>query len=80
MILCSLANKSSDPREDQQSTMQQPEASVRQKEEEERYVQQHAKHYFAELPFEVETEELSVDPATHHNPESSKQRSMSRDS
>ncbi|XP_041714111.1 zinc transporter ZIP11-like isoform X1 [Coregonus clupeaformis] len=36
MILRSLANKASDPRDDQQSTMQQPEASVRQKEEEER--------------------------------------------
>ncbi|XP_045561091.1 uncharacterized protein [Salmo salar] len=44
------------------------------------YVQQHARPYFAELPFEVETQELSVDPATRHNPESSKQRSMSRDS
>ncbi|CAB1344293.1 unnamed protein product, partial [Coregonus sp. 'balchen'] len=105
MILRSLANKASDPRDDQQSTMQQPEASVRQKEEEERserrelhrelntgtqplspvqrtceYVQQHARPYFAEMPFEVETQELSVDPDTGHNPESSKQRSMSRDS
>ncbi|CAB1325387.1 unnamed protein product, partial [Coregonus sp. 'balchen'] len=35
MILRSLANKASDPRDDQQSTMQQPEANVRQKEEEE---------------------------------------------
>ncbi|CAB1350187.1 unnamed protein product, partial [Coregonus sp. 'balchen'] len=80
MTLRSLANKASDPRDDQQSTMQQPEANVRQKEEEERYVQQHARPYFAEMPFEVETQELSVDPAAHHNPESSKQRSMSRDS
>ena len=37
------------------------------------YVQQHARPYFAELPFEVEKQELSVDPATCHNPESSKQ-------
>ncbi|CAB1351667.1 unnamed protein product [Coregonus sp. 'balchen'] len=33
MFLRSLANKASDPREDQQSMMQQPEASVRQEEE-----------------------------------------------
>lgn len=44
------------------------------------HVQQHARPYFAEFPFEVETQELSVDPATCHNLESSKQRSMSRDS
>ncbi|CAB1336421.1 unnamed protein product, partial [Coregonus sp. 'balchen'] len=99
MILRSLANKASDPGDDQQSTMQQPEASVRQKEEEDRrvaaaalaeaaafeeaveserrevrkeldtrtqplspvqrtceYVQQHARPYFAELQFEVETQ------------------------
>ncbi|XP_036818356.1 uncharacterized protein LOC118944195 [Oncorhynchus mykiss] len=44
------------------------------------YVQQHARPYFAELPFEVEKQELSVDPATCHNPVSSKQQNMSRDS
>ncbi|XP_071226640.1 uncharacterized protein [Salvelinus alpinus] len=44
------------------------------------YVQQHARPYFAELPFEVEKQELSVDPATYYNPESSKQQNMSRDS